>query len=173
MSDDKKPILLDLDWGLVATFEEEEWNNNRETDYVRVIYFPFNSLPIFSFKKCEYPAAISRTHIFPIHVPVKTGLVGQPKQLYIIYRGEKTGIMSTIINDKLQDQIAKLTNQLSDAQKEISKLRQENQDKTISVGKSVQQARSIADKSNPLSDTGVGVPGFNSNTPPFFGGFQR
>ena len=164
----KDPILVDLDFGLVASADVDEWSKNNEGDHVTVYYYPFNNLPIFGFRKYAYPQSIPRKFIHDFQVPKVSGLVGQPDRIRVIFRGDPRGIFLGIIGTVQQEQLKKALEQNSELQKENAKLRQENMDAKTSVSKAVQQAKAITDKTTPTSEfntiggMGIRPPGFNN-----------
>lgn len=171
MSNEKNTLIWDLDSGHCASLEDVEWNENRESDFIRIKYYPFNDLPLFNFKTYEYPKPIPRKFTHEILVPSNSGLVGQPKRLLVIFEGGANSLLAKHIGKEQLDQIKKLEEKLNDLQKENSKLRQENLDAKTNVNKAVQTAKALTDKASSTTDT-LSMPGFNTfNRPPSSGGF--
>lgn len=162
----KDPILMDLDFGLVASADVDEWSKNNEGDHVTVYYYPFNNLPIFGFRKYAYPQSIPRKFIHDFQVPKVSGLFGQPERIRVIFRGDPKGIFLGVIGAAQQEQLRKALEQNSELQKENAKLRQENIDAKTSVSKSVKQAEAITGKTNTSEINTLGGIGLR---PPNFG----
>lgn len=151
----QNPVFIDLDRGIVGTFDETEAQGVEE-GYVYPIIVPFNS-----FRHIKYSDSIPKTdihHVFPSGKANKDKGAIAESQLVVVFGSKEGGIMD-MISKKQSVTISQLKDRIKDQEIEIANLKQRAEEAYSGAEKVVTRSKQLSksmekreiDPNNPLS----------------------